>query len=63
MKNAVRNIISVKIEKRPKVNAMISDFGLDFMLKPIKIGKIGSMHGDNIEMTPVKKEIKGNTSI
>ena len=42
---------------------MISDFGLDFMLKPMKIGKIGSMHGDNIEMTPVKKEINGNTSI
>ena len=56
-------MISVKIKKSPKLKDMISDFGLDFMLKPIKIGKIGSMHGDSIEMTPVKKEIKGNTSI
>ena len=63
VKNAVRNMIIVNIENRPKVNAMISVFGLDFRLKPMNIGKIGRIHGDNIEMTPVKKEIMGNTSI
>ena len=53
----------VKIENRPKLNAMISVFGWDFMLNPIKIGKIGRIHGDNIEITPVKNEIKRKTSI
>ncbi len=63
VKNAVRNMISVNIEKSPKVNETISIFGLDFRLNPINIGKIGRMQGDNIEITPVKKEIRGNTSI
>ena len=38
-------------------------FVLEFKLKPTNIGNIGSMHGDNIEITPVKKEIRGNKSI
>ncbi len=63
MKNPVRKTIIVKIENKPAVNERISALVFDFKLKPINIGNIGSMHGDNIEMTPVKKEIKGNTSI
>ena len=53
----------VKIENKPKENKRISIFDLDFRLNAIKIGKIGNIHGDNIEITPIKKEIKGNTSI
>ena len=56
-------MITVKIENKPKENERISIFDLDFRLNAIKIGKIGNMHGDNIEITPIKKEIKGNTSI
>ncbi len=63
VKNAVRNIITVNIEKSPKPNERISRFVLDFKLNPINIGKIGRIHGDNIEITPVKKEIRGNISI
>jgi hypothetical protein len=38
---------------------------LDFALrlKATKIGMIGNMHGESIEITPVKKEIKGRISI
>ena len=56
-------MISVKIENKPKVNENISIFLLDLRLKAMKIGKIGRIHGDNIEITPVKKDIKGNISI
>ena len=35
-----------------------------FKLKPTKIGKIGNIQGDKIEITPVIKEInKNNISI
>ena len=56
-------MITVNIENKPKLKARISAFVLEFKLKPIKIGNIGSIHGDNIEITPVKKEIRGNKSI
>ena len=56
-------MITVKIENKPKANERISIFDLDFRLNAIKIGKIGNMHGDNIEITPMKKEINGNASI
>ena len=55
--------MTVKIENKPKENDIISIFDLVFKLKAIKIGKIGNMHGDNIEITPIKKEINGNISI
>lgn len=63
MKNPVRKTIIVKIENKPKVKEIISAFVLDFRLNPINIGNIGSIQGDNIEITPVKKEIKGKISI
>lgn len=63
MKNPVRKTIIVKIVNKPKVKEIISTFVLDFKLNPINIGKIGSMHGDNMETTPVKKEINGKISI
>jgi len=53
----------VNIKNNPKVNDMISAVLFDFKLKAKNIGKIGSMHGDNIEMTPIKKEINGKISI
>lgn len=53
----------VNIENNPKANDMISAVLFDFKLKPKNIGKIGNMHGDNIEITPMKKEINGKTSI
>ena len=55
--------MSVKIEKSPRLNDTISVFDLDFKLNPMKMGNIGSMQGDSIEMTPVKKETTGNKSI
>lgn len=39
------------------------DFDLDFRLTLTKIGKIGKMQGDNIEITPVVNEISGRISI
>ena len=52
--------MTVKIKNKPKVKESNSNLVFDFKLKPMKIGKI---QGDNIEITPVKKEIKGTTSI
>ena len=63
MKNPVKKIITVKTENKPRTKDTISNFDFDFKLKAINIGKIGSIHGDNIEITPIKKEISGNTSI
>ena len=63
MKKPVRNIITRKMLARPVMKDKISSFVLDFKLKATKIGMIGNMHGDNIEITPVKKEMKGRTSI
>ena len=56
-------IMIVNIENNPKVNDMISTVLFDFKLKAKNIGKIGSMHGDKIEMTPIKKETNGKISI
>ena len=56
-------MIIVNIENKPKVNDIISNVLFDFKLNPKNIGKIGNMHGDNIEITPMKKEINGKTSI
>lgn len=63
VKNPVRNIMATKILKSPKTNASISVFVFVFKLKATNIGIIGKIHGDNIEITPVKKEMKGSISI
>ena len=53
----------MRLRNNPKANEMISGVLFDFKLKAKNIGKIGNMHGDNIEITPMKKEINGKTSI
>ncbi len=63
VKNPVNNIITTKMLRRPKMNDAISIFVFDFKLKARIIGMMGNMHGDNIEITPVKKERKGRISI
>ena len=44
----------------PKMKDNISLLDFALRLKATKIGMIGNMHGESIEITPVKKEIKGN---
>ena len=63
MKKPVKNIIKTNIDNNPKMNDSRFDFDLDFRLTLTKIGKIGKMHGDNIEITPVVNEISGRISI
>jgi len=63
VKNPVRNIITINIDRRPVTNDTRFSLDLDFRLTLTKIGKIGKMHGDNIDITPVIKEIKGRISI
>lgn len=63
MKKPVKKIIKTKIDNKPKMNDNKFDFDLDFRLTLTKIGKIGKMQGDNIEITPVVKEISGRISI
>ena len=48
-----------KMLPKPKTNENISLFDLALRLNARKRGMTGRMHGDNIEITPVKKEIKG----
>jgi hypothetical protein len=52
-----------KMLKRPNVNDTISLLDFVFKLKATNIGITGRMQGDNIEITPVKKEINGSISI
>ena len=52
-----------KIVEKPKTKDKISVFDLDFKLKATKIGMTGRMQGERIEITPVKKEMKGRISI
>ena len=47
----------------PSMKDTISAFDLAFRLKPTIIGMVGIIHGDNIEITPVKNEIIGIISI
>ena len=54
---------TTNMESRPHVNEIISDFVFDFRLKATNMGITGRMQGDNIEITPVKKEINGRISI
>lgn len=63
VKNPVKKIITININKRPVTNDKRFSLDLDLRLTLTKIGKIGRMHGDNIEITPVAKEIKGRISI
>ena len=63
MKKPVRNITKTNIDNKPKIKDIRFSLDLDFKLTLTKIGKIGKMHGDNIEITPVVKEIKGSISI
>jgi hypothetical protein len=63
VKNPVKRIIAAKIERNPKMNDMISLLDLDFRLKATRIGMMGRMHGDSMEIIPVKKETKYNISI
>jgi hypothetical protein len=53
----------MKILNKPKVNDSISLFVFDLRLKARNMGMIGRMHGDNMEITPVKKEMMGIISI
>ena len=53
----------VKMLNNPRMKANISVFDLVFKLKPTIIGNVGIIHGDNIEITPVKNEIIGIISI
>ena len=61
MKNPVRNITAMKMLKSPQVKDRISVF--DLKATATTIGIIGRMQGDSIEITPVKKEIRGRISI
>ncbi len=63
VKNPVKNMIIVKMLKRPNIKDNNSAFDLAFRLNPTIIGKVGIMQGDNIEITPVKNEIIGIISI
>ena len=63
MKNPVKNIMIKKILPKPSANENISLFDLVFKLKATNIGIIGKIHGDKIEIIPVKNEIKGSISI
>lgn len=47
----------------PNIKETSPIFVLDLRLNPTNIGRIGKIHGDNIEITPVKKEMKGRISI
>ena len=51
-------MITVKIENKPQLKDTSSYLVLEFKLNPINIGNIGSIHGDNIEITPVKKKLE-----
>ena len=53
----------MKMLNRPKVNDSISLLLFDFRLNATKMGMIGRMQGDNMEITPVKKETIGVISI
>lgn len=53
----------VKMLNNPRMKANISVFDLVFKLKPTIMGNVGIIHGDNIEITPVKNEIIGIISI
>jgi len=63
VKKPVRNITKTNIDNKPKIKDIKFSLDLDFKLTLTKIGKMGKMHGDNIEITPVVKEIKGSISI
>jgi hypothetical protein len=63
VKNPVRRTITRKTLNSPKVNETISLFDFVFRLKATNMGITGRIQGDNIEITPVKKEIRGNISI
>ena len=63
MKKAVRKITRANMLKSPQTKAISSDLVRVFRLKATNIGIIGRMQGDSIEITPVKKEIKGRISI
>ena len=56
-------MIIVKMLNNPRIKENISAFDFVFKLNPTIIGMVGMMQGDNIEITPVKNEIIGITSI
>lgn len=63
VKNPVRNMIIIKMVRSPLMKENSSLLDLDFRLTLTKIGRIGRMQGDNMDITPVVNEIKGRTSI
>ncbi len=63
MKNPVKTIIIKKMLPKPSAKEKISLLDLAFKLNATNMGMTGKIHGDNIEIIPVKKEIKGNSSI
>lgn len=63
MKNPVKRIMATKTLNKPQIKEKSSIFDLELRLTPTKIGIIGKMQGDNIEIIPVKKEKNGKISI
>ena len=63
MKNPVKRIMATKTLNKPQIKEKSSIFDLELRLTPTKIGIIGKIHGDNIEIIPVKKEKNGKISI
>lgn len=63
VKKPVKKITTTKMLIKPPINDISSDFDLEFRLTLTKIGSMGKIHGDNIEITPVVKEINGRISI
>ena len=63
MKNAVKKITTIKMLNKPRINEINLVLLLDSRLTPTKIGKMGKIHGDNIDITPVKKDMIGKISI
>jgi hypothetical protein len=63
VKNAVKKITTIKMLNKPRINEINLVLLLDSRLTPTKIGKMGKIHGDNIDITPVKKERIGKISI
>ena len=59
----MRNITAMKIVMSPPIKDSNSSFDLDLRLKIKKIGKIGKIQGDNMDITPVVNEISGRISI
>ena len=63
VKKPVRKITTKKMVSKPRMNEINSPLDLDFRLTLTKMGRMGKMQGDNIDITPVENEINGRISI